>query len=66
MTRMFLHYPFLLGDLSKVVRIDTLQRHAVLAANAGFPDVAAEYLAEINSRERLVSEPAIERELEAA
>lgn len=67
MTRMFLAYPFLLGDLSEVKRIDTLARHAVLAARAGCPDVGLEYLAEIARRgeaSRLVCET--QHELEAA
>lgn len=52
MVGMILAYPFLPGDLSKIVSMETLRRHVVLAAEAGFPDVAEEYRAELARREQ--------------
>lgn len=51
MVAMLLAYPFLPGDLSQIVSRATLERHVVLATEAGFPDVADEYRAELARRE---------------
>lgn len=51
MVGMLLAYPFLPGDLSQIVSKATLERHVVLAVEAGFPDVAEEYRAELARRE---------------
>ena len=47
----FLAFPFLPGKLSEIKSVETLRRHVCLAAEAGFPDIAAEYLAEVERRE---------------
>lgn len=51
MIRMLLAYPFLPGPLSEIRSVDTLVRHVVLATEAGFPNIADEYRAEIARRE---------------
>lgn len=52
MLQCLLTEPFLAGYLSEIKSTETLRRHMSHALEAGFPDIVAEYLAEIRRRDR--------------